>query len=96
MFRLMIAGMENETRIDKANAVYRRRRERAAANPRVAVGSRAPYGLQVVNGLYEPKAPESEAVRLTYEMRLEGYGFSLIAKRLREVAPPIERRDGSL
>ena len=94
--RLIVAGLENDTRIDKAKAMFKRRRERAQREPNVAIGSRRPYGLQVVSGIYIAKPPELDAMKLAYEMRLEGYGFLAIAKRLREVAAPMERRDGKL
>jgi len=69
---------------------------RAQREPNVAIGSRRPYGLQVVNGIYMAKPPESDAMKLAYEMRLVNYGFLAVARRLREVAAPMERRDGKL
>jgi hypothetical protein len=65
--RLIVAGLENDTRIDKAKAVFKRRRERAQGEPNVAIGSRRPYGLQVVNGIYAPKPPRSDAMKLAHQ-----------------------------
>ncbi|HEV3087831.1 MAG TPA: hypothetical protein VGX96_11455 [Candidatus Elarobacter sp.] len=40
--------------------MFKRRRERAQREANVSIGSRRPYGLHVVNGIYVPKPRESD------------------------------------
>jgi hypothetical protein len=95
MVRLMIGGMENEVRRDKAVAKYQDRRVRQRDDPTIAISTKMPYGLRLENGHYAPKPPEDAAVRLAYELKVQGYGCLLIAKRLAVVAPPMTLKDGS-
>jgi DNA invertase Pin-like site-specific DNA recombinase len=91
--RLWIGAIENEARTDKITEVYRRRRERASADPTVAIGNRAPYGLRIVAGHFVVKDPEAAAVRLAFELRAHD-GNHRIAQALKKVAPPWEPREG--
>src|SRR5579883_1195470 len=91
---LMLAGMENETRRDKLCTMYARRREARQADPTIATSMRPPYGLTYDRGRLVPKAPEDTAVRLAYELKGQGYGAHLIAKRLAHVAPPLALKNG--
>jgi DNA invertase Pin-like site-specific DNA recombinase len=94
MLRIFIGGMENEVRRDKAAGTYEKRRSLRASDPTIAIGSIAPYGLQIANGRYAEKAPEAHAVRVAYELRVQGYGHHIIAKRLHGIAAPWQLKNG--
>jgi hypothetical protein len=94
VLRFFIGGMENEVRRDKLNASYAKRRKENVADNTVALSNRPPYGLAYENGHYVPKYPEATAVRLAYELKIQGFGSHLIAKRLAPLAPPMELRNG--
>ena len=104
LFHAVLAAQENEVRRDKASAVYSRkkraleehRKTRQAVEGRaIAVSPRAPYGLRFDDGYFVPKPPESDAVKLAFEMKCAGYGAHKIAKKLADVAPPLTRKDGT-
>jgi hypothetical protein len=94
VLRFFIGGMENEVRRDKLHATYARRREANKADPTVALSNRPPYGLQFVNGRYAEHPPESDTVRQIYDLKVQGYGGHLIAKRIGATAPPMVLKDG--
>lgn len=83
LMRLVTGGIENEARRDKANDTYRRRRLAGRV-----VSNKRPYGLRVEDGHDVPFEPEAMAVRLAFELATNGFGYSSIASRLRNVAPP--------
>ncbi len=95
VLRFFIGGMENEVRRDKLNSMYERRRVAQKSDPTLAVSSKMPYGLQLKDGHYAPKPPEDAAVRIAFEMKTQGYGSHLIAKKLAVIAPPMTLKDGS-
>ncbi len=94
VLRFFIGGMENEVRRDKLHATYARRREANKSDPTIALSNRPPYGLQFVNGRYAEQLPEAQTVRQIYELKLQGYGVQLIAKRIAPSAPPMVLKDG--
>jgi hypothetical protein len=94
MFRSLIAGLENETRIDKAKATYDRRRKARETDPRRAITSKGPYGTRFEEGYLVPQEPEATAIRLMFEMRLQGHGSHVIAKRMAKDAPPLVQKNG--
>jgi hypothetical protein len=93
MLRSLVASFENEVRIDKANATYRRRRKAKEADPRIAVSNFLPYGLAFDNGYMVPQEPEADFVRQVFRMRADGLGCYTIAKQLRDQAPPMRLKD---
>ncbi|MGD0967763.1 MAG: recombinase family protein [Candidatus Aquilonibacter sp.] len=95
VLRFFIGGMENEVRRDKLLSMYERRRVAQRTDPTRAVSSKMPYGLQLQDGHYAPKPPEDAPVRLAFEMKTQGYGPHLIAKKLAVIAPPMTLKDGS-
>lgn len=95
VLRLFIGGMENEVRRDKLLSMYQRRRDAHSDDPTVAVSMRPPYGLTYKSGHLEPKPDEAAAVRLAYDMKTQGYGHHVIAKRLAQVAPPMALKNGA-
>ena len=95
VLRFFIGGMENEVRRDKLHAMYDRRRLAQRDDPTLAISTKMPYGLQLVGGHYAPKPPEDGAVKLAYQLKSQGYGSHLIAKRLAAIAPPMTLKDGS-
>ncbi len=98
--KFAVAAQENEVRIDKAKAEYDRRREARETDPRIAVSNAYPYGLTFKKKSGEsfarvvPKEPEAAMVRKAFKMRAAGKGCYVIAKALRDVAPPMELRNG--
>ena len=94
MLRFFIGGMENEVRRDKLNAYYDRKRAAHAIDPTIAIANKLPYGLALKDGHFVPQAPEDAAVRLAYELKIQGYGNHRIGKRLAQVAPPMILRNG--
>ncbi len=94
VLRFFIGGMENEVRRDKLHATYRKRREGHKSDPTIALSNRPPYGLQFVGGRYAEHPPESDTVRQIYDLKLQGYGGHLIAKRIGATAPPMILKDG--
>jgi hypothetical protein len=94
MFRSLIAGLENETRIDKAKATYDRRRKARESDPRLAIQSKGPYGTRFENGYLVPQEPEADAIRLMFQLRLQGHGSHVIGKKMAEVAPPLVQKNG--
>ncbi len=94
VLRFFVGGMENEVRRDKLNAMYERRRIAQRDDPTIAISSKVPYGLKYERGHYVPKPPEDEAVRLAYELKGQGYGSHLIAKRLAVVASEHTLKNG--
>jgi hypothetical protein len=96
MFRSLIAGLENETRIDKANATYDRRRKARETDPRRAITSKGPYGTRFESGYLVPQEPEANAIRLMFALRLQGFGSHVIGKKMAEVAPPLVQKNGAV
>lgn len=94
MFRTLIAGLENETRIDKAKATYERRRKARETDPLRAIQSKGPYGTRFEGGYLVPQEPEADAIRLMFSLRLQGFGSHVIGKRMAEVAPPLVQKNG--
>ena len=92
--KFAVAAQENEVRIDKAKATYVQRRKARETDPRRAITSKGPYGTRFEDGYLVPQEPEAEAVRLMFEMRLEGHGSHIIAKKMHDVAPPIVQKNG--
>jgi Resolvase, N terminal domain/Recombinase zinc beta ribbon domain len=92
--RFVVGGMENEIRQDKLRAMYERLRKARMVDPSIAVCMRPPYGLVYESGRVVPKEPEATAVRLAYDLKGQGYGCHLIAKRLAQVAPPMTLKSG--
>jgi len=95
VLRFFIGGLENEVRRDKLNALYERRRAAQKDDPTIAVSTKMPYGLQLKDGHYVAKAPEDAAVRQAYQLKAQGYGCHVIAKRMAIIAPPMTLKDGS-
>jgi hypothetical protein len=91
---VLISGIDNETRQDKLRSVYKRMRAARKNDPSVAVCMRPPYGLAYRKGHVVPKPPEDTAVRLAYDLKSQGYGCHLVAKRLACVAPPMTLKNG--
>jgi hypothetical protein len=75
--------------------MYANRRAAQRDDPTLAVSTKMPYGLMLASGHYAPKPPEDAAVRLAFELKTQGYGCHVIAKRLAIVAPPMTLKDGS-
>ena len=96
VLRFFIGGMENEVRRDKLLSHYERRREAHKTDPTMIVGPALPYGLGAENGHYIPQDPEASTVKLIYDLRLQGYGSHIIAKRIAKSAPPMQMRSGLL
>lgn len=94
MLRSLTAAIENDVRIDKANATYNRRRRAKADDPRIAVSNYLPYGLTFQNGYMAVKEPEAGFVRQVFKLRAEGLGCYTIANKLRDKAPPMEMKEG--
>ncbi len=94
VLRFFIGGMENEVRRDKLHATYARRREGNKSDPTIALSNRPPYGLQFTNGKYAEQLPEAATVRQIYDLKIQGYGGHLIAKRIGATAPPMTLKDG--
>jgi Resolvase, N terminal domain/Recombinase zinc beta ribbon domain len=88
VLRFFIGGMENEVRRDKLNATYARKRKARESDPSVAVSNRVPYGLCIRDGHLCAQSPEDGAVRLAYELKVQGYGTHTIGRKLANVAPP--------
>jgi len=95
VLRFFIGGMENEVRRDKLNAMYERRRAAQRDDPSIAISSKLPYGLAYAHGHMVPKPPEDAIVKLAYDLKSQGYGAHVIAKRLVPVAPPMTLKDGT-
>jgi len=96
ILRIFVGGFENDNRRDKLLSHYERRRAANAENPLVATTMRPPYGLAYDKGMFVPKSPEDEAVRLAYELRGQCLGFYAIAKKLAVVAPPMTLKTGAI
>jgi ribosomal protein L34E len=96
MFRTLIAGLENETRIDKAKATYERRRKARETDPLRAIQSKGPYGTRFENGYLVAQEPEAGAIRLMFSFRLQGYGSHVIGNKMAEVAPPLVQKNGTV
>lgn len=96
MFRSLIAGLENETRIDKAKATYDRRRKARETDPLRSIQSKGPYGTRFESGYLVAKEPEADAIRLMFSLRLQGYGSHVIGKKLALVAPPLVQKNGTV
>jgi hypothetical protein len=94
VIRFLVGGMENEVRSEKVRAVYARLRAARNSDPTVANCMRPAYGLAYDRGHVVPKEPEAAAVRLAYELKGQGYGCHLIAKRMAQVAPPMTLKNG--
>jgi DNA invertase Pin-like site-specific DNA recombinase len=94
VLRFFIGGMENEVRRDKLNATYARRREAHKTDPTVALSNRPPYGLQFIEGHLVEQLPEAQTVRQIFELKVQGYGAHLIAKRIAASAPPMVMKGG--
>jgi hypothetical protein len=94
MFRSIIAGLENEVRIDKAKATYERRRKAPETDPRRAITSKGPYGTRYESGYLVPQEPEAAAVRLMFALRLQGFGSHVIGKKMADAAPPLVQKNG--
>jgi DNA invertase Pin-like site-specific DNA recombinase len=77
-----LAAQENEVRRDKALATYRRR---AAAGR--TVGNKRPYGLKSVDGVDVPDERYADVVREVFRLRLQGFGYFAIARRMLAFAP---------
>ncbi|HKU82056.1 MAG TPA: recombinase family protein [Candidatus Tumulicola sp.] len=98
--KFAVAAQENEVRIDKAKAEYDRRRKARAGDSRIAVSNAYPYGLTFKKkqgesfGRVVPKDPEAAIVRRAFKMRAAGKGCYIIGKALRDIAPPMELRNG--
>lgn len=87
-----LATLENEVRRDKMTAVYRRKREAGQA-----VGNRRPYGLTIGPAKTDVAVPGlDDAVRLAFQLRIEGATFYAIAAKLLEVAPPYQFKKGEM
>jgi len=89
LMRIVVGGVENEARRDKALDTYKRRRLNGQT-----VSNKRPYGITRVDGHDKPADPEAGAVRLAYELAANGFGFSAIGTRLRAVAPPKRYANG--
>lgn len=92
--KLAVGSQENEVRRDKAKATYVQRRKARETDPRRAITSKGPYGTYFENGYLVPKYPEADAIRLMFDMRLQGHGAHVIGKKLAEIAPPIVQKNG--
>lgn len=78
-----VALYENEVRVDKALAVYKRKRATG-----LAIGNKRPYGLRLSADGRDEADPERVAVvREAFALRATGVGYHLIGKRLAEIAP---------
>lgn len=94
VLRLFVGALENEVRRDKLCSMYGRRRAARKTDPWVAISMRAPYGLMYQDGRMVPNPPEDVAVRLAYQLKAQGYGYYLVAKRLTGMAPPMVLKCG--
>jgi DNA invertase Pin-like site-specific DNA recombinase len=93
LMRFYVGGFENDVRRDKLRATYAKKRVKRAADATTAIGTTAPYGLQIVDGRYVLKEPEARAVRQAFQMARE-YGAHRIAKFLKTNAPPWTLKGG--
>lgn len=91
LMRIVTGGIENEARRDKALDTYKRRRLNG-----LSVSNKRPYGIRVVEGRDVPANPESDAVRLAFELAANGFGYTAIGTRLRAVAAPKRYANGRL
>jgi DNA invertase Pin-like site-specific DNA recombinase len=88
--RATTAAFENEVRVDKARAIYRRKR---AAG--LAIGNRRPYGLAFgPDGRDVVAEDQAEIVRMVFQLRIDGHGYTSIARRVAPIAPPYRFKDG--
>jgi len=83
LMRVVTGAIENEARRDKARAVYTRRRANNAV-----LSNKRPYGLKLEAGRDIPQEPQDQAVRLAFELSINGYGLAAIGTRLRAFAAP--------
>lgn len=90
ILRAITGALENEARIDKATAVYDRKRRAGQV-----IGNRPPYGLDIVDGEYVIDRKLAPAIRQAFMMRAKGTGYHSIAKRMTEIAPPQSFKNGN-
>jgi hypothetical protein len=76
--------------------VFKRRRERAEREAQRRDRLAPPVRLAGRQRHLRPQAAGVRRDAARIQMKLEGFGFRAIAKRLREVAGPMERRAGKL
>lgn len=85
-FDAYVARKENSVRRDKLLGRYARKR--AAGLP---VAPRRPYGLALGPDKRDVAVPElADAIRLAFQMRIDGATFYAISKKMAEVAPPVQ------
>jgi len=89
MMRIITGAIENEARIDKALSAYDRRRRAG-----LVVATRRPYGLRLEKGHDVPDGERAAVVAKAFELTANGFGLYAIGKRLTQVAPPHEYRNG--
>jgi DNA invertase Pin-like site-specific DNA recombinase len=86
-----LATLENEVKRDKMNAVYRRRK--AAGQ---VVANRVLYGQRrEKDGSVTVVEDQAATVREAFRLRIEGYSYLEIAKRIKPIAAPFRFADGT-
>jgi DNA invertase Pin-like site-specific DNA recombinase len=83
LMRVVTGAIENEARRDKAKAVFKRRREKGQV-----VCNKRPYGLRMEGNSDVAQEPQAQAVRLAFELAVNGYGLGAIGIKLAAVAAP--------
>lgn len=90
--KLAVSTHENEVRSDKARSTYARKRKEGKA-----VGNQRPYGLRInAQRVDEADEPLAEVVREAFKMRIAGYGYNAIARKLGTIAPPRVFKNGTV
>lgn len=90
--KLAVAAHDNEIRADKARTTYARKRKEGKA-----VGNQRPYGLRVnPEGYDEADEPLAGVVREAFKLRIAGYGYNSIARKLETLAPPRHFKNGTI
>lgn len=90
--KLAVSTHENEVRADKASNTYARKRREGKA-----VGNQRPYGLRIdEQGFDVADEPLAQVVREAFRLRVAGYGYVLIARKLQAIAPPRVFKNGTV
>ena len=83
-----VATHENEVKSEKAIAAHQRKKKAGLHTGGVA------YGFANIDNRLIPHEPEASFIRELFSMRIQGNGFSRLAKFAKRNAPPKPTRDG--
>src|SRR5581483_9045534 len=81
---------ESQMKSERVGSAWKEKKRRAAVE-KLPLTARTPYWLKLVEGHWQVLESAAATIRQIYRWAIEGYGLSVITKKLNASYPPIGR-----